>query len=67
MCIDETALSCGELYTVVTNPTGHGGRGTLIAMIKGTDSDTVISVLEKIGINKRHTVREVTLDLNPFP
>ena len=64
MCIDETALSCGELYTVVTNPAGHGGRGTLIAMIRGTDSDTVISVLEKIGINKRRTVREVTLDLS---
>ena len=65
MCIDETALSCGELYTVVTNPAGHGGKGTLIAMIRGTDSETVISVLEKIGINKRHTVREVTLDLSP--
>ncbi len=65
MCIDETALSCGELYTVVTNPSGHGGRGTLIAMIKGTDAETVISVLEKIGLNKRKTVREVTLDLSP--
>lgn len=65
MCIDETALSCGELYTVVTNPEGHGGRGTLIAMIKGTDAESVIAVLEKIGINKRKTVREVTLDLSP--
>lgn len=65
VCIDETALSCGELYTVVTNPAGHGGRGTLIAMIRGTDSDTVISVLERIGAGKRHTVREVTLDLSP--
>lgn len=65
MCIDETALSCGELYTVVTNPAGHGGRGTLIAMIKGTDAETVIAVLEKIGFNRRKTVREVTLDLSP--
>lgn len=64
VCIDETALSCGELYTVVTNPSGHGGPGTLIAMIKGTDAETVISVLEKIGLNKRKTVREVTLDLS---
>lgn len=65
VCIDETALSCGELYTVVTNPTGHGGAGTLIAMVKGTDAETVISVLEKIGLNKRKTVKEVTLDLSP--
>lgn len=65
VCIDETALSCGELYTVVTNPAGHGGRGTLIAMVKGTDAQTVISVLEKIGLNRRKTVREVTLDLSP--
>lgn len=64
VCIDETSLSCGELYTVVTNPAGHGKRGTLIAMIKGTDADAVISVLEKIGMNKRKTVREVTLDLS---
>ena len=53
VCIDETALSCGELYTVVTNPAGHGGRGTLIAIVKGTDAETVISVLEKIGLGKR--------------
>ncbi len=65
VCIDETALSCGELYTVVTNPSGHGGRGTLIAMIKGTDAESVIAVLEKTGISKRKTVREVTLDLSP--
>lgn len=64
VCIDETSLSCGELYTVVTNAAGHGKRGTLIAMIKGTDADAVISVLEKIGLNKRKTVREVTLDLS---
>ena len=28
LCIDETSLSCGELYTVVTNRAGRGGRGT---------------------------------------
>ena len=65
VAVDETCLSCGELYTVVTNPAAHGGPGTLIAMIKGTDAETVIAVLEKIGLNKRKTVREVTLDLSP--
>ncbi len=65
VCIDETCLSCGELYTVVTNPAAHGGKGTLIAMVKGTKAEDVISVLNKIDINKRKTVREVTLDLSP--
>lgn len=36
LCIDETSLSCGELYTVVTNRAGRGGRGTLVTMIRGT-------------------------------
>lgn len=26
LCIDETSLSCGELYTVVTNRAGRGGQ-----------------------------------------
>ena len=39
LCIDETSLSCGELYTVVTNRAGRGGRGTLVTMIRGTKSE----------------------------
>lgn len=34
-------------------------------MIKGTDADAVTTVLEKISVLKRNTVREVTLDLSP--
>ena len=64
-CIDETSLSCGELYTVVTNRAGHGGRGTLVAMIRGTKSEDVIKVLEMIHVSKRKTAKEVTLDLLP--
>lgn len=65
MCINEICLSCGELYTVVTNLAGHGGQGTLITMIKGTDAETVIAILEKIGLGKRKAVREVIPDLSP--
>ena len=54
LCIDETSLSCGELYTVVTNRAGRGGRGTLVTMIRGTKS-----------VSKRKTAKEVTLDLLP--
>lgn len=64
LCIDETSLSCGELYTVVTNRAGHGGKGTLVAMIRGTKSEDVIKVLEMIHLSKRKTVKEVTLDLS---
>lgn len=65
LCIDESSLSCGELYTFVTNPQGHGGRGTLVAVIQGTKSENVIRVLELIQRNKRLKVCEVTTDLSP--
>lgn len=65
LCIDESSLSCGELYTFVTNPDGHGGKGTLVAVIEGTKSENVIKVLELIQRNKRLKVREVTTDLSP--
>jgi transposase len=63
LSIDETALSQGELYTVITNKEAKGKKGALVAMIKGTNSDTVRSVLEKLPLIKRKTVREITLDM----
>ena len=65
LCIDETSLSFGELYTVVTNRAGRGGKGTLVDMIRGTKSEDVIKVLEMIHVSKRKTAKEVTLDLLP--
>ncbi len=62
---DETSLSNGELYTVLTNKAAKGKKGALIAMIKGTVSDTVIEILNKIPEVKRKKVKEVTLDLAP--
>lgn len=38
LCIDEAALSNGELVTNVINKSGHDKRGTLVAIIKGTKS-----------------------------
>ena len=61
--IDETSLSQGELYTVVTNKEAKGKKGAIVAMIKGTSSDYVSSILEKISIQKRNSVKEVTLDM----
>ena len=64
LAIDESALSCGELYTFVTNRDAHGGKGALVAAIRGTKAETVIAVLEKIPLARRKTVREITLDLS---
>lgn len=64
LAIDESSLSCGELYTFVTNRDADGGKGALVAAIRGTKAETVIAVLEKIPLAKRKTVREITLDLS---
>ena len=63
LSIDETSLSQGELYTVVTNKEAKGKKGALVAMVKGTESEKVIGVLKKISEAKRKKVKEVTLDL----
>ena len=63
LSIDETALSQGELYTIITNKQAKGKKGALVAMIKGTDSEYVNSVLKQIPLDKRKRVKEVTLDM----
>lgn len=63
ICIDEVALSQGELYTVVTNASARCQKGSLIALVKGVQSDAVIHVLKKIPLEKRKKVQEVTTDL----
>lgn len=65
LSIDETSLSQGELYTVVTNKSARGKKGALVAIVKGTVSDRVIEILQKIPKHKRNKVKEVTLDLAP--
>lgn len=63
LSIDETSLSNGELYTILTNKAGKGRKGTLIAMIEGTESANVITVLDRIPDKARELVKEVTLDM----
>jgi transposase len=63
LSIDETSLSNGELYTIVTNKAAKGGKGALVAIIEGTSSEKVIEVLEKIPEEKLGEVEEVTLDM----
>jgi len=63
LSIDETALSNGELYTIVTNKEAKGRKGAIVAMIKGTVAEDIITVLKKIPERSRKQVREVTMDM----
>jgi transposase len=62
--IDETSLSDGELYTIVTNKDMKGQKGSLIAIVEGTGSDEVIQALQQIPEHKRNMVKEATLDMS---
>ena len=64
LSIDETSLSCGELYTIVTNKEAHGRKNAIVAIVLGTDADTVIHALRQITSVLRNKVTEVTLDLS---
>ncbi len=63
LSIDETSLSHGELYTIVTNKEAKGQKGTILAMVKGTNAQKVIKVLNKLPRSIRRGVKEITLDM----
>ena len=63
--LDETALSSGELYTILINKEAKGRKGTIIAMIKGTSVEKVSQAILKLSRRRRFLVREITLDMAP--
>lgn len=64
LSIDETSLSNGELYTIITNKAGHGRKGTLVAMLKGTRSEDICNLLLRhLPEGRRRGVRTITLDM----
>jgi len=63
LSIDETSLSSGDLYTIITNKAAKGKKGCLVAMIEGTKADNIIKILKKIPEKQRNIVKEVTLDM----
>jgi len=63
LSIDETALSNGELYTIITNKEAKGGKSAIVAMLKGTQAEQIMTVLERIPVRKRNKVKEVTMDM----
>ena len=64
MSLDETSLSNGEVYTILTNKEARGGKGALAAMIRGVASDTVSSILKMVPYKVRRRVETVTTDLS---
>ncbi|TDD98789.1 DDE transposase, partial [Flavobacterium cellulosilyticum] len=60
LSIDETSLSNGELYTILTNKSAKGKKGTIVAMVAGTKAETVIAIIEKIPLKQRNLVTEIT-------
>jgi len=63
LSIDETSLSDGELYTIITNKAAQGRQGAIVAIVAGTKAETVIDILHKIPIKERKKVTEITLDM----
>ena len=53
MSLDETCLSNGDVYTILTNKAAHGGKGALAAMVRGVASDTVSAILRKVPLKQR--------------
>lgn len=63
LCIDETALTRGELYTILTNKDKRERKSSIIAIIKGTKAEDIIAVLKTIELQTRNKVKEITLDM----
>ena len=64
LCIDETCLSTGEVYTIVSNKAAHGRKGCIVAIVKGAKAQAVIKALKRIADALRAQVEEVTLDFS---
>jgi len=65
LSIDETSVSQGELYTILTNKSAKGKKGAIVAIVKGTNSEKVSQVLRKTPSSQRNKVKEITLDMAP--
>lgn len=61
--IDETKIG-DEVYTIFSNKDGHGRRGTIIAVVRGTKASVVANVLKMIPLCEREKVKEVTMDFS---
>ena len=63
LSIDETALSKGELYTIITNKKTKGKKGSIVGIFPGTKVEPIIELILKIHRRERLKVKEITLDM----
>ncbi|WP_323053959.1 transposase [Galbibacter sp. EGI 63066] len=63
LSIDETALSKGEFYTVITNEKAKGKKGALVGIFKDTKAEPIINQLLTLSSSVRNKVQEITLDM----
>lgn len=64
LSIDETSLSRGELYTIISNKSARGRKGTIVAIVKGTKINDVVKVVKTLPFETRLLVKEVTMDFS---
>lgn len=63
LSLDETALSHGELYTILTNKSAKGKAGSIVAIVFGTSSEKVLEIFQRLPLRLRNKVEEITLDM----
>lgn len=56
-------MTHGELYTIITNKAAKGRKGSIVAIVAGTNAEHIIPIIEKISIKQRKQVQEITLDM----
>ena len=61
--IDESEFG-HEVYTILHNKDAHGKKGAIVAIVKGTDPETVAKALRKMPQKDREAVGLVSMDLS---
>ena len=64
LSLDETCLSNGDVYTILTNKAAKGRKGALVAIVRGVATDAVSGILRRLPHRKRLSVKTVTTDLS---
>lgn len=64
LSLDETCLGNGDVYTILTNKAARGGKGAIVAVVRGVSTGTVSAVLKELPLCERLNVKTVTTDLS---
>ena len=64
LSLDETSLSNGDVYTILTNKSAHGRKGAIVTIVKGVSSDIVSGIFLRLHHKSRIQVKTITTDLS---